>query len=131
MYTTSSVFLKTLAEAGITHVFVNWGSDHPGLLEELAQRSREGKYKDMNIITIPNEMAGLFAAQGFAQVTGKPAALVVHVDAGTQVSIYLTMLCPPPTPPMSNFLDINIAWSSKFRHSLMPSTVSIGVEFLF
>lgn len=85
MYTASSVFLKTLADAGITHVFVNWGSDHPGMLEELALRSQDGKYGGMKIITCLNEMTGLSAAQGFAQVTGKPAALIVHVDVGTQV----------------------------------------------
>ena len=35
-YTTSTAFLEALAEAGITHVFANLGSDHPGLIEALA-----------------------------------------------------------------------------------------------
>ena len=30
-------------------------------------------------------MVALSAAQGFAQVTGRPAAVFVHVDVGTQV----------------------------------------------
>ena len=42
--TASSVFLKSLLDAGITHIFVNWGSDHPALLEEL-QRLQTGKEK--------------------------------------------------------------------------------------
>jgi thiamine pyrophosphate-dependent acetolactate synthase large subunit-like protein len=84
MYTTSSVFLKSLADAGITHAFANWGSDHPALLEELQrQRSEDGKTL-LKIITCPNEMVALTAAQGYAQVTGKPAAVIVHVDVGTQ-----------------------------------------------
>lgn len=31
-------------------------------------------------------MVALSAAQGYAQVTGKPAAVIVHVDVGTQVN---------------------------------------------
>ncbi|KAJ6498297.1 thiamine pyrophosphate enzyme, N-terminal TPP binding domain-containing protein [Mycena vulgaris] len=83
MYTTSSVFLQSLANAGITHVFANWGSDHPALLEDLQRQRSEGKTA-CKIITCPNEMVALTAAQGFAQVTGKPAAVIVHVDVGTQ-----------------------------------------------
>ncbi|KAJ7334301.1 thiamine diphosphate-binding protein [Mycena albidolilacea] len=85
MYTTSSVFLQSLANAGITHVFANWGSDHPALLEDLQrQRSEKDGQTTSKIITCPNEMVALTAAQGFAQVTGKPAAVIVHVDVGTQ-----------------------------------------------
>jgi thiamine pyrophosphate-dependent acetolactate synthase large subunit-like protein len=88
MYTASSLFLQTLAEAGITHAFVNWGSDHPGLLEDLERQrieSTDGNTTKPAIITCPNEMVALSAAQGYAQVTGKPAAVIVHVDVGTQV----------------------------------------------
>ncbi|KAJ7491996.1 thiamine pyrophosphate enzyme, N-terminal TPP binding domain-containing protein [Mycena latifolia] len=85
MYTTSSVFLQSLANAGITHVFANWGSDHPALLEDLQrQRSERDGKTTCKIITCPNEMVAVTAAQGFAQVTGKPAAVIVHVDVGTQ-----------------------------------------------
>lgn len=30
VFTTSNVFIETLVKAGITHAFVNLGSDHPG-----------------------------------------------------------------------------------------------------
>lgn len=92
MYTTATVFFQTLASAGITHAFVNWGNDHPALLEDLERQrveSPEGKSL-LEIVTCPNEMVALSAAQGYAQVTGKPALVIVHVDVGTQVS---TMLC--------------------------------------
>ncbi|KAJ7255457.1 thiamine diphosphate-binding protein [Mycena haematopus] len=85
MYTTSSVFLQSLSNAGITHVFANWGSDHPALLEDLQrQRSEKDGQTTSQIITCPNEMVALTAAQGFAQVTMRPAACIVHVDVGTQ-----------------------------------------------
>lgn len=65
---------------------MNWGSDHPALLEDLErQRASNGGKSAPEIITCPNEMVALSAAQGYAQVTGRPAAVLVHVDVGTQV----------------------------------------------
>jgi hypothetical protein len=88
MYTASSVFLQSLADAGITHAFVNWGSDHPALLEDLERQRIQGDGNTKpEIVTCPNEMVALSAAQGYAQVTGKPAAVIVHVDVGTQVRL--------------------------------------------
>ncbi|KAJ9497398.1 hypothetical protein H2202_007202 [Exophiala xenobiotica] len=37
-----------------------------------------------NIITCPSEMVALSMADGYARVTGKPQAVIVHVDVGTQ-----------------------------------------------
>ncbi|KAJ3976037.1 thiamine diphosphate-binding protein [Lentinula raphanica] len=92
VYTTSSLFLKSLSLAGITHAFVNWGSDHPALLEELQRQRSQGDHQGTTsprIITCPNEMVALSAAQGYAQVTGKPAAVIIHVDVGTQARVFL------------------------------------------
>ncbi|KAI0330510.1 thiamine diphosphate-binding protein [Cubamyces sp. BRFM 1775] len=84
MYTTASVFFKTLANAGITHAFVNWGSDHAALLEELQrQRAEDGKTL-IDIVTCPSEYVALSAAHGYAQITGKPAVVIIHGDVGTQ-----------------------------------------------
>ncbi|EAU80907.1 acetolactate synthase catalytic subunit [Coprinopsis cinerea okayama7 len=87
MFTASSIFLQALCDSGITHAFVNWGSDHPALLADLErQRSTAtaGNETKPTIVTCPNEMVALSAAQGYAQVTGKPALVIVHVDVGTQ-----------------------------------------------
>ncbi|KAI0369408.1 thiamine diphosphate-binding protein [Pilatotrama ljubarskyi] len=84
MYTTASVFFKTLADAGITHAFVNWGSDHSAFLEDLHRQRTESGKTLIEIVTCPSEYVALSAAQGYAQVTGKPAAVIVHVDVGTQ-----------------------------------------------
>ena len=40
-YTTSTAFLEALAEAGVRYIFANLGSDHPGLIEALAQARAE------------------------------------------------------------------------------------------
>ena len=87
MHTTATLFLKTLADCGITHAFVNWGSDHPALLEELERERVEEGQTAVEIVACPSEMAALSAAQGYGQACGKPAAVIVHTDVGTQVSL--------------------------------------------
>ena len=93
MLTTAAVLLDTLARAGVTHAFVNWGNDHPALLEELERQRVEAGDTALEIVTSPNEMVALSAAQGFAQVTGVPALVIVHVDCGTQASAPLAPIC--------------------------------------
>jgi acetolactate synthase-1/2/3 large subunit len=82
-YTTSSAFLEALQEAGVTHLFSNFGSDHPAIIEALALAEKEGKELP-KVITCPHEMVALSAAHAFAQVSGKAQAVFVHVECGTQ-----------------------------------------------
>lgn len=83
MYTASSALLEALTEAGVSCVFANFGSDHPALIEAIAGARHAGRAIPQ-IITTPFEMVGLAAAQGYAQVSGRAQAVVVHVDCGTQ-----------------------------------------------
>jgi acetolactate synthase-1/2/3 large subunit len=83
MYTASTAFLEALTEAGVTHIFANLGSDHPAMLEAHAEARASGRCVP-RLITCPNEMVGMAAAQGFAQVSGRPQAVMVHVECGTQ-----------------------------------------------
>jgi acetolactate synthase-1/2/3 large subunit len=81
-YTGATALLEALVLAGVTHLFVNLGSDHPALLEVISKWRREGR-SDLKVLTAPNEFVGLCAAQGYYQATGKMQAILVHVDAGT------------------------------------------------
>lgn len=83
-YTTSFAFFEAIWEAGITHVFVNLGSDHPSIIEAMVKGANEKKGKFPRIITCPNEMVALSMADGFARLTRKPQCVIVHVDVGTQ-----------------------------------------------
>jgi acetolactate synthase I/II/III large subunit len=85
-YTTSTAFLEALAEAGIRYVFANLGSDHPGLIEALAQAEGAGRRDDEvpRLIVCPHEMVAMSAAHACASVTRQPSAVLVHVDVGTQ-----------------------------------------------
>jgi acetolactate synthase I/II/III large subunit len=82
-YTTSTALLEALEEAGVSYIFSNLGSDHPGIIESLARAEKEGKNLPV-MITCPHEMVALSAAHSYAQVTGEPQAVFVHVECGTQ-----------------------------------------------
>lgn len=83
MYTSAAAFLEALVEQGITHAFVNLGSDHPGLVEAIAMARALGNPVP-RMITCPNEMVALSMAHGYAQVSGEPQAVIIHVECGTQ-----------------------------------------------
>ena len=83
MYTASSAILDALVEAGVEYLFANFGSDHPGLIEAIAQ-ARAANRPCPKVITAPTEMVAMSAAHGFAQARGRAQAVLVHVDCGTQ-----------------------------------------------
>jgi acetolactate synthase I/II/III large subunit len=83
MYTASTAMLEALQEAGVCYVFANFGSDHPALVETIAEARAVGR-RIPAIITCPNEMVAMSCAHGYAQFTGRAQAVVVHVDCGTQ-----------------------------------------------
>jgi len=83
MYTASSAILDALVEAGVEYLFANFGSDHPGLIEAIAQ-ARQANKPCPKVITVPTEMVAMSAAHGFAQARGRAQAVLVHVDCGTQ-----------------------------------------------
>jgi len=82
-YTGATALIEALCEAGVSYLFSNFGSDHPGIMEALAYARAAGK-PSPTVITCPNEMVALTCAQGYTQLTGKPQAVLIHVDCGTQ-----------------------------------------------
>ncbi|KAK7949488.1 thiamine pyrophosphate enzyme- N-terminal TPP binding domain-containing protein [Apiospora saccharicola] len=84
MYTASFAFFEAIWEAGVTHCFVNLGSDHPSIIEAMVKGQNEKAGQFPRIITCPNEMVAMSMADGYARLTGKPQVVIVHVDVGTQ-----------------------------------------------
>ena len=82
MYTASTAFLDALHETGISYIFANFGSDHPAILEAIAEARASGRAVPQ-VITCPDEMVAICAAQGFAMASGRAQAVLVHVDLGT------------------------------------------------
>ena len=82
-YTGADALNDALITAGVDCVFLNSGTDYPPIIESWAKYEAEGK-KIPRVIISPHEYAGLSAAQGYAQITGKAQAMFVHVDVGTE-----------------------------------------------
>lgn len=59
MYTASLAFFEALFDGGVSHCFVNLGSDHPSIIEAMIQGQRERKDRFPRIITCPNEVRHL------------------------------------------------------------------------
>jgi len=81
-YTTAHYFLEGLLDLGIEYVFSNLGTDHVSLIEALARWRRDGR-SDPKVILCPHENVAVHMAGGYAAMTGRGQAVLVHVDAGT------------------------------------------------
>ena len=85
MCSTSRVLLETMREAGVRYLFANLGSDHTGIIEAYARAGPDGPPPNFpELVLCPHEGVALSAAQGYAQVSGEPQAVLVHTDCGTQ-----------------------------------------------
>ncbi len=84
-YTTSVAMLEAIRESGARYLFANLGSDHSGIIEAYAQAEAAGETSRFpELLLCPHEFVALSAAQGYAQVSGEPQAVLVHVECGTQ-----------------------------------------------
>jgi acetolactate synthase-1/2/3 large subunit len=82
-YTVADVLMQALVDGGVTHCFVNTGTDYPALIEGWAKARARGR-RLPEIVVCPHEVVAVSAAHGMAALTGRPAAVFVHVDVGTQ-----------------------------------------------
>lgn len=74
--------MQGLTDLGIEHVFANLGTDHVSLIEELARWDAQERAHP-GFILCPHENVAVHMAAGYAAVTGRGQAVMVHVDAGT------------------------------------------------
>ncbi len=81
-HSTAHYFLEGLADLGIEYLFANLGTDHVSLIEELARWDRDGR-AHARVILCPHENVAIHMAGGYAAITGRGQAVLVHVDAGT------------------------------------------------
>jgi acetolactate synthase I/II/III large subunit len=81
--TTAEQLMWLLDRHGVEHLFLNPGTDSAPLQEAAAVLAEAG-VGFPRIITCTFESVALAAAHGYWQVTGRPQAVFVHVDVGTQ-----------------------------------------------
>ena len=78
----AEAYLELLAARGIEHFFGNAGTDFAPIVEAYAKRLSQGTLLPRPM-TVPHEVTAVAMAHGYAMVTGRPQAVMVHVIVGT------------------------------------------------
>jgi acetolactate synthase I/II/III large subunit len=81
-HSTAHYLLQGLNEIDVEYLFCNFGTDHAPLIEELARFEADG-LRAPKVVLCPHENIAIHMAGGYAQMTGRGQAVLVHVDAGT------------------------------------------------
>jgi acetolactate synthase-1/2/3 large subunit len=84
--TAADAWLGLLAARGIEYLFANGGTDFAPVVEAYAKGEKLG-WRLPKVVIVPHENMGVAMAHGFAMVTGKPQAMMVHVGVGTANAI--------------------------------------------
>jgi acetolactate synthase-1/2/3 large subunit len=78
----AEAYIARLGARGIDYVFANAGTDFAPIVEALSShRGAHGKIP--RFMTVPHENVAMAMAHGYYRVSGKPAAVMVHVTVGT------------------------------------------------
>ena len=84
--TVADAYLELLADRGIDYLFANAGTDFAPLIEAYAKAQALG-FHVPKPITVPHENVAINMAQGYYLMTGRPQAVMVHVNVGTANAI--------------------------------------------
>jgi len=79
-------FLRALADHGIDYFFANPGTDFPPVVEAFS-RAKQSNAKVPTPLVIPHENLAIAMAHGTYAMTGRPAAVMLHVNVGTANAI--------------------------------------------
>lgn len=80
--TVGEAWLQLLANRGVEMLFANSGTDFPSIVEGLARAEHLGLPVPRAVVA-PHENAAVSMAHGYALVTGRAQAVMVHVNVGT------------------------------------------------
>ena len=80
--TVGEAWLQLLKRRGVDVLFANSGTDFPSIVEGLARSQALGLPVPRAVIA-PHENAAVSMAHGYAAVTGRAQAVMVHVNVGT------------------------------------------------
>jgi acetolactate synthase-1/2/3 large subunit len=78
---TAEAYLELLAARGVEYLFANAGTDFAPLIEAYSKRLAEG-HALPRPLTVPHEIPAVAMAHGYAMITGRPQAVMVHVIVG-------------------------------------------------
>ncbi|MDF1554501.1 MAG: thiamine pyrophosphate-binding protein, partial [Deferrisomatales bacterium] len=75
-------FLRLLADRGVDYLFGNAGTDFVSIIEGFARLAQTGEAAPIPV-TVPHENLGVAMAHGCYLATGRPQAVMLHVNVGT------------------------------------------------
>ena len=78
----AEAYLALLKDRGVDYLFGNAGTDFASIIEALSKSVAQGT-KAPTPITVPHENLAVAMAHGYYLATGKPQAVMVHVNVGT------------------------------------------------
>jgi acetolactate synthase I/II/III large subunit len=82
----AEIFLRSLAEHGVDYFFANPGTDFPPIVEAFV-RAKNSNAKVPQPVLVPHENLAIAMAHGAYLMTGRPQAVMVHVNVGTANTI--------------------------------------------
>jgi acetolactate synthase-1/2/3 large subunit len=82
----AEAFLRALADHGTDYFFCNPGTDFPPIVEAFS-RAKKTNAKVPKPVLVPHENLAVSMAQGAYLMTGRPQAVMVHVNVGTANTI--------------------------------------------
>jgi acetolactate synthase-1/2/3 large subunit len=77
----AEAYLELLAARRVEYLFGNAGTDFAPIIEAYARRAAQGQAAPRPL-TVPHEVTAVAMAHGYAMVTGRPQAVMVHVIVG-------------------------------------------------
>ena len=78
----AEAYLTLLADRGVDYLFGNAGTDFAAIIEALSKAALEGGQAPTPV-TVPHENLAVAMAHGYYMVSGRPQAVMFHVNVGT------------------------------------------------
>jgi acetolactate synthase I/II/III large subunit len=119
----AEAYLALLAERGVEYLFANAGTDFAPLVEAFAKAARTGAPAPRPVIATHENLA-LSMAHGYAMVTGRVPAVMVHVSVGTANGVCAAFNAARENVPM-----LFTAGRSPLTEDGMPGTRDVYIHW--
>jgi acetolactate synthase-1/2/3 large subunit len=80
--TVAEAYFTLLHARGVEYLFANGGTDFAPVIEALSAIDAKGG-KRLQVVSVPHENCAISMAHGYYLATGKPQAVMFHVNVGT------------------------------------------------
>jgi acetolactate synthase-1/2/3 large subunit len=121
--TVAEAYLALLAERGIEYLFANAGTDFAPLVEAFAKAKRTGSPVPQPVLATHENLA-FSMAHGYAMVSGRVPAVMVHVSVGTANGV-----CGALNAARENVPILFTAGRSPLTESGMPGARDVYIHW--